>query len=89
MQTAYILTGYNDLTLSLANSSTTTEAYDLSLLIDKYVDHTQCTYDTTGIDPEDPICPPMGLNNSRLLCQLPWFTPCSSLFETKDPIKVF
>lgn len=99
MQAAYILTGYNDLSLSLVNSPSPREDTSnfLTSLIDKYVDTTQFESLDEGQKNDGPtrtahegtICAPVGLQGSSLLCQLPWLTPWADLFEAFEPVKVY
>jgi hypothetical protein len=109
MEAAYILTGYNNLTLSLVNPPTSEEDAPniLSTLLDQFIDTTQCQYDdpikkidnpdqiidTTQCQyDDDPIKkidnPPIGLQGSHLLCQLPWLTPWAKMFQTLEPVTV-
>jgi hypothetical protein len=86
MEAACILTGYNNLSLSLVNSLTGEDAPNvLSMLLDQYIDIRQCQYD-------DPIKktdePPISLQGSHLLCQLLWLTPWADMFQTLKPVMV-
>jgi hypothetical protein len=99
MQAAYLLTGYNDISLSLVDPPTPGRDTPnlLTTLIDKYVDTTQCEYDDGFKDIDGPprithesaICTTIGLQDSSLLCQLPWLTPWADLFKAFEPVKVF
>jgi hypothetical protein len=87
MEAACILTGYNNLSLSLVNPLTPGEDAPnvLSTLLDQYIDIRQCQYD----DPIKKIDePPISLQGSQLLCQLPWLTPWADMFQTLKPVMV-
>ena len=81
MDASFLLTGYNNESLSLVNSPPDTSNMMMSL-IDKFVDVSQCEYgDNEGA--------PIGLQGSSLLAQLPWLTPWADLFKPIEPLKVF
>lgn len=98
MQAAYILTGYNDLSLSLVNPPSFGHSPNfLTSLMEKYVDTTQFENDLDGKEDDGPtiaaahesaICSPVGLEGSSLLSQIPWLTPWADLFEACEPVKV-
>lgn len=82
MDSSYILTGYTDISLSRVKSLLETPN-DMKILIDKFVDISQCQYsnDDEGV--------PIGLEGSSLLAGLSWLTPWKELFNSADPVKVF
>lgn len=81
MDASYILTGYNNASLSLLNSPPDTPN-DMIKLIDKFVDISHCQY-------SDDEGAPIGLQGSSLLARLPWITPWADLFKPIEPVKVF
>ena len=42
----------------------------------------------TGLSTDDANGPDLSLKSSKLLQQLPWFTPLPLLLEAKEPVKV-
>ena len=93
MDASYILTGYNNTSLSLVNLPTANDntslslvtfptANDITMLLDKFVDISQCHYS----DDEATV---FGLEGSKLLAQLPWNTPWADLFKPVGQVEVF
>jgi hypothetical protein len=82
MNDSFILTGYNENSLSLVNSLLDNGNNEIAILLDKYVDLSQCKY---GDDDEGT---PIGLEGSSLLSRLPWLTPWEDLFKPNETVKV-
>jgi hypothetical protein len=81
MDASLLLTGYDKDSLSLVDSPLDNST-DITALIDRFVNISQCEYsDNEGT--------PHGLEGSILLPQLPWFTPWPDLFKPIEPVKVF
>lgn len=77
----FAITGYDKETLPLSDSPLN-NSNNMTMLIDKFVDMSQCQY-------SDDEGTPIGLEGSSLLAQLPWFTPWDDLFKPIEPVKVF
>lgn len=100
MDFTHILTGYNDAALSTIDSADTDSGSEnkMSKLMDKYIDRRKYTYNDNNAEPDSGSllakssqsqAGAVGLHQSKLLGQLPWFTSLRDIFEsTPEFIKV-
>ena len=93
MEAAYLVTGYNNLSLSLVNSPTSGQDREscLSSLMDQFLNLDDSAYDSTSDTADESGSTPKGLHDlqgSKLLSQLPWHTPWADFFQAYEPVKV-